>query len=153
MPLGQIEGELVAHVSRQSHMVVQIVRRKDAADMSVCANSYGANLVAALNKISCGKKLGLAEDLVEVEHDYSPAVVLQLKWHLSHEAIGAAEVFEKVAYRNAHAVRSFGHAKVQMIAECETMARALHLQVAVAAGQAEAPCSALRMRRLNIVVR
>ena len=40
-----------------------------------------------------------------------------------------------------------------MVAEGETVARALDLQVAVAARQAKALSGALWMRRLNVVVR
>lgn len=134
-------------------MIVQVVRCEDATDMGVSANCDGSNLVASLNQICSGKKLRLAQDLVEIEHDDGPTVILQLEWHLSHEAIGAAKVFEKVADGNTNTVRSFSHAKVQMIAEGETVARALHLQVAVAARQAKALGGTLRMRRLNVVVR
>lgn len=121
--------------------------------MRVRANGDRPDLVAALNQVGGRQDVRLLQNVVQVDHNHAPTVIFQLQRHLGHEAVGSGEVLVKIAQGDPDAVRSFGHPKVEMVAEGKAVARTLDLEVNVSASQAEILHSALRMWHLNVVVR
>jgi len=86
-PLYEVESELESHVSWQSDEVIKVIRCENTSHMGVGAQIDGSYLIATLDKVSAWQNVGFLEQLDNVEHNYCPAIVLELERHLSHEPI------------------------------------------------------------------
>ena len=95
-PLCEIEGELVSHVSWQSHEVVKVIRSVDTSQVSVGAHVERPYLIAAIDEISRWEDVRLFQKVVEIQDHNTPAVVFQLQWNLGHKSVLCVEVLEQV---------------------------------------------------------
>jgi hypothetical protein len=93
-PLGEIKLKFEPQVSWERDEIIEIIGSEDSSDMGVGADIDGPDLVAALDEVGGWQDAGLLEDLEDIEDHHTPAIVLEIERHLSHEAIGSVEVLE-----------------------------------------------------------
>ena len=152
-PLREIKSELVPHVCWEGDEVVHVVGGEDASEVSVGADVDGADLVAAINQISARQNIRFLQNLIEIKHHHTPAIVFELEGNLGDEAVLRIEVLKQITDRDTNPMRSLRHPQVDVIAERQSVARAFYLEVDVSACQAEGLDIARRVRQLNVVVR
>lgn len=99
-PPVDVEGEFEAHVRRQSHEIVFIVRGVDAANDAIGAKSQALDLIATLDDVACRQEFGHLEEADDVKDDDSPPVNIQIERDLQYEAILCADLLVEITGGN-----------------------------------------------------
>ena len=119
-PSVDIEGEFESHVRRQSHEVVLVVRCEDTAHHAVGAQSQALDLITAFDNVGLWKKARHLEQILQIEHNDSPSIDIQVEGDLQDEAILSANLLVQVAGRDTDSMGSVRHVQINVEAEWDT---------------------------------
>ena len=99
-PPVDVEGEFEAHIRRQSHEIVFIIRGVYATNDAIGAKSQALDLIAALDDIACRQEFGHLEEANDVKYNDSPSINIQIERDLQYEAILCADLLVEITGGN-----------------------------------------------------